>query len=139
MKTRIKKSKMNKKNLPIKFSVCRDLELLIISGINLQGTLDKKKLVLKTIEICKEIFNDDVEVSLNIDFDIFFMVAENLILKIEVDSSGLYFVPVLNSEEIELWINRWTHDIRLIYFMGTVLQALEDIGYKSNGEKKQTN
>lgn len=127
----------NKMELPISFETVDQIEALILTGISLDEPINRKQFVLSLTEMCKETFEDNVEIVFNSEFELFFMLSQEIILKIEYDFEGILFVPIFPVSSIEHWLSCWNYDIRLIYFIGIVLKVVEKIGFNPDGTKKE--
>lgn len=130
-------TKMNKVELPIPFQTVNELEALIIMGIELDGQINRRKFVLTITEMSKDILPTEVELVFNSSFELFLIISQESILKIEYDYKGLVFCPVFTSTTIENWLDCWMYDIRIIYFLGIVLRSIEKIGFEPDGSKKK--
>ena len=125
-----------KGSLPIEFSTCKDVESLVLRGIGIEPIIPKKEFVLSLIAVCKRMFEDDVELAFDLNFDLFLMISSEMIMKIEFDRKGLCFVPTCEHTAIDKWLDKWTHDLRVIYFVGNVLQILNEVCLNKNESKK---
>ena len=123
--------------LPIPFQTVAEIEALIITGISLDEPVDRKQFVLSLTEMCNETFEDNVGVVFNSEFELFFMISQEIILKIEYDFDGILFVPIFPVSSLDHWFSCWNYDIRLIYFIGMVLRIVEKVGFNPDGSKKK--
>ena len=123
--------------LPIPFQTVNELEALIITGIELDEPLNRKKFVLTVTEMGGRIFPIDVEIAFNSDFELYLIILQESVLKIEYDFRGIIFVPIFSTTNIEAWLSCWMYDIRIIYFIGIILRCIESIGFEPDGSKKK--